>query len=130
MRPLGLPILADENIHPGVVAALRERGCDVRTVLDVGLGGAADVAVLRAARAEARIVLTHDADFGALALRSGEPIVGIVYLRPGHIEPRAVLETIDAVQARDLGVAPPFIVVAERRGDVVRVRARQLDSDA
>jgi predicted nuclease of predicted toxin-antitoxin system len=68
MRPLGPPVRADENIHPGVVTARRARGCDVRTVLEAGLGGAADVLVLRAASADRRVVLTHDADFGTLAL--------------------------------------------------------------
>jgi predicted nuclease of predicted toxin-antitoxin system len=30
-------------------------------------------------------VLTRDGDFGTLAIHAGEPVTGIVYLRPGHI---------------------------------------------
>jgi hypothetical protein len=33
---------------------------------------------------------------------------------------------IDAIDARDVDVASPFTVVAERRGDTVRVRVREL----
>lgn len=127
MRPLGLPILADENVHSDVVAALRGQGRDVRSVVESGLGGDDDVAVLRAAHAEGRIVLTHDADFGTLAVRGGEPVIGIIYLRPGHIVARIVLEMMDAIEAHDIDVTPPFVVVAERRGDVVRVRVRVIE---
>ena len=97
MKPLEFPLLADENIHPDVVSALRERRCDVTTVAEAGLGGAADDAVLRHAVAEGRVVCTHDSDFGSLAFQGDEPFVGIIYLRPGHIDPRFVLEMIDAV---------------------------------
>lgn len=34
MKPLGFPLLADENIGPEVVAGLQQRGCDVRTTWD------------------------------------------------------------------------------------------------
>jgi hypothetical protein len=46
VKPFGFPLLTDENIGPGVVAGLRERGCDVRTVADDDLIGSADKDVL------------------------------------------------------------------------------------
>ena len=42
MRPLERPLLTDENVDPEVVAALRDRGGDVITVVELGLGGATD----------------------------------------------------------------------------------------
>ncbi len=124
MKPLEFPLLADENIHPDVVSALRERRCDVTTVVEAGLGGAADDAVLRHAVAEGRVVCTHDSDFGSLAFQGDEPFVGIIYLRPGHIDPRFVLEMIDAVGSTAGEVEAPFIIVAVRSEESVRVRLR------
>ncbi len=124
MNPFGFPLLADENVHPDVVVALQALGVDIVTVSGVGLVGRDDAEVLRYAYAERRVVMTHDADFGMLAILKGEPIVGVVHLRPGHIRARFVLELIDAIRTTVAHVEPPFIVVAERRGDTVRVRVR------
>ena len=74
MKPLELPLLADENIHPGVIAGLRQRGHDVRSVEDEALRGADDVAILRRAHASGRVVMTHDSDFGRLAIQAVNPI--------------------------------------------------------
>jgi predicted nuclease of predicted toxin-antitoxin system len=38
--------------------------------------------MLRRTVAEDRVVVSHDHDFGTLAVLAGEPIIGIVYLRP------------------------------------------------
>ena len=68
MKPFEFPLFADENIHPDVVAALRERGRDVSSVVEAGLGGADDITVLRHAFGEGRVVCTHDSDFGSLLI--------------------------------------------------------------
>jgi predicted nuclease of predicted toxin-antitoxin system len=126
VRPLDLPLLADENISPDVVAALRERGKDVRSAASDGFSGRSDVDVLRHAHQQGRVVVTHDADFGTLAVNVGEPIVGIIHLRPGHIRPDVVMASRIALDALEVEVTPPFIVVAERRNDQLRVRIRQV----
>jgi predicted nuclease of predicted toxin-antitoxin system len=92
-RPFDFPLLADENIRPDVVVALASVGRNIRTVHEEHLTGASDVEILRRARALGRVVLAHDSDFGRLAIQSGEPIVGIICLRPGHISPAVVLQT-------------------------------------
>ncbi len=50
-RPDRLPLLADENIHPEVVAGLRTRGHEVTTVVELGLAGRPDLEILNAALA-------------------------------------------------------------------------------
>jgi predicted nuclease of predicted toxin-antitoxin system len=128
VRVLDYPLLADENIHPGVIQSLRSRGRDVRTVLEEGLQGCDDLEVLRRAHAQGRVVITHDADFGALATRAGEPMVGVVFLRPGNISPLIVLQMLEAIEAEAPVVAAPFLAVAQRAGRTIRVRVRQLES--
>ena len=53
-----------------------------------------------------------------------EPLIGIIYLRPGHIRAAFVLEILDAIRDRAPEVEPPFLLVAARRGDVIRIRTR------
>lgn len=124
MRALDFPLLADENIHFEVVAALAARGKDVRTVTALGLAGQADSMILHHAHLQGRVVLSHDSDFGGIAVRTGEPLVGIIYLRPGHIAPAFVLQMLDALESRPEDVEPPFLIVVERRGNDVRIRRR------
>jgi predicted nuclease of predicted toxin-antitoxin system len=103
---------------------LRAAGKDVRTVHDEGLRGSSDLDVLRRARTQGRVVLTHDRDFGELVVHAGEPYIGIVFLRPGHISVSFVEKIIAAIESTTADVEPPFLVVAERRSDVVRIRVR------
>jgi predicted nuclease of predicted toxin-antitoxin system len=126
MRPFDLALFADENIPPDLIGRLRDQGKDVRSVHDEGLVGATDVAILEHARRQRRVVVTHDSDFGRLAIHAGEPYVGIVYLRPGHISADFTWNTILAIQSTVESVEPPFIVVAEQRGAVVRIRVRSV----
>ncbi len=69
---------------------------------------------------------THDSDFGTLAIARQQPITGIVYLRPGHIQPEFTLATLEALRQQEIHVAPPFIIVALRQQNEVRVRIRQM----
>ena len=126
MNPLDFPLLADENIHPAVVSYLRQQEYDIRFTVEEELFGQSDRAVLSMAYADGRVVLTHDSDFGMLVITQGEPFIGIVYLRPGHIRAEFTIQTLRTVAAQPLEVRPPFIVVAEQRGQRVQIRTRQL----
>jgi predicted nuclease of predicted toxin-antitoxin system len=125
VKPLDYPLFADENIHPEVVSALKASGKDIRSVHDEGLAGASDVALLRQAHAQGRVVIAHDSDFGRLAIQAGEPFTGIVYVRPGHISPFAVLDALRVLERPDIDAPVPFVAVVERRTDSVRVRLRR-----
>jgi predicted nuclease of predicted toxin-antitoxin system len=119
------PLLADENIHHDVIAFLSDQGCDVFSIAEDGHFGMPDAAVLRKAQESGRVVLTHDRDFGGLAILNSQPYVGIIFLRPGHISAEFTIETIKAIQKQVPEIESPFILVAERSGDNIRIRIRQ-----
>ena len=57
--------------------------------------GAGDETLLKTAQEEARILLTFDTDFRALAFDRGLPASsGIVLFRPAPVSPTAVAETV------------------------------------
>lgn len=118
--------LTDENLHSDVVAYLRNEGHDVLDVRESGLGGSADVALIRKSVAESRVILTHDNDFGNLAIAAQEPIYGIVYLRPGHIRGEFTIETLRSVLDQELDIETPFLLVAKRSANNVNIRIRTL----
>jgi predicted nuclease of predicted toxin-antitoxin system len=107
------------------VTFLRQQGRDVQSLAEEELFGQSDADVLRIAHQQGRAVLTHDADFGTLAIAQDETFTGIIYLRPGHVRPSFTIQTIETLAAQPLDVQPPFIVVAERRDQTVMVRTRQ-----
>jgi predicted nuclease of predicted toxin-antitoxin system len=119
-------LLTDENIHPVVVAELRAMGFDVYDVRKNGLFGRDDSALLQLAQSQGRAVVTHDRDFGTLTVARLEPFVGIIYLRPGHIDPQFTIESLRLVVAQDVELLPPFIVVAKRTANSVTIRVRNL----
>ena len=126
MKALDFPLLADENVQPGVIAFLRGQGCDVFSLAEQGHYGLSDSNVLRKAQEAGRVVLTQDSDFGGLAVLNAQPFTGIIYLRPGHIHAEFTIQTLEAIQRRAPQVNPPFILVAERSGVDVKIRLRQL----
>lgn len=116
--------LADENIHPEVVHWMRSQQIDVITVQEQGWQGASDRFLLEISHQQKRIVLTHDADFGTLAIAQGIAFNGILYLRPGHIRPSFVIEMLQTVLDKPLPLQTPFLVVAHRVGERLRIRVR------
>jgi predicted nuclease of predicted toxin-antitoxin system len=126
VRAFDFPLLADENVHPSVIAFLREAGLDVESVSEQGKFGLPDTQVFLQATQRGRVVLTHDSDFGGLALMDATQFIGIIYIRPGHIHADFTIKTLEAIREHAPDVAPPFILVAERTGDIVKIRVRQV----
>ena len=118
-------LLTDENIDEQIVLFLRNQGFQVKDVKEENLVGSDDVALLRLAAAENRVVVTHDSDFGTLAIAAGEPYAGLLYLRPGHFKSEFTIDTVRTLLTKNLEVTPPFIVVAVRSGSGIRIRIRQ-----
>ncbi len=73
----------DEHIDPAIAAGLRQRGIDVTTTLDQGLGGASDLQQLGYALAQGRVLVTCDSDFLVLAA-AGAAHAGIVFWSAQH----------------------------------------------
>lgn len=126
MKWTDFPLLTDENVDPDVIAHLRQIGFEVGDVVESNLQGADDVDLLKLAVSQGRVIVTHDADFGTLAILKNEPLVGIVYLRPGHIDAKFTIESIDAVLQANPDLSAPFVLVVKRAGNNIKVRIRRL----
>ena len=74
-----MKLLADESFPAPVIAALRQRGDDVRSVAET-MAGASDRRVLAAAVEEERLLLTLDRDYGDLIFHHREAAPGGVIL--------------------------------------------------
>ena len=81
MKIQDVKILTDENISPKVVGFLRNVGLDVLDVKEQHWHGQNDEVLLDIAFRDHRFILTHDSDFGTLAVNKGKPYYGILYLR-------------------------------------------------
>lgn len=125
MKILDLSLLLDENVPEFVLGRLQTEGRDVQSAREAELIGVADSDVIRAARESGRVIVTQDRDFGRLAFRRGETCRGIVFLRPGHLDPTIVLEMLRAAGAME---APPvpFVAVVHRRAQRLLVRVRPI----
>lgn len=73
-------LLLDECCGQRLATALRAAGYDLRHVRDAHCG-ADDEAVLALSRAQGRILVTNDRDFGELAVGNGDPVPGLILLR-------------------------------------------------
>jgi predicted nuclease of predicted toxin-antitoxin system len=118
-----IKILVDENVSPKVVAYLRNIGLDILDVKEQHWFGKADAELLAIAYAEQRFVLTHDSDFGDLAMNEGQPCYGILYLRLKNLKPVHVIHVCQRLFEKDLDISPGTILVI---GDS-RVRIRIIE---
>ena len=99
---------------------------DVMSVYDLNLNGSPDEHILSAALSQNRVVLTHDSDFGTLAIAAGLPVVGIVYLRPEHILSEFTNATLRSLLQSTVDLIPPFVLVAVQKQNTLRIRVRSL----
>lgn len=125
MKLQSIKILTDENISPKVVRSLRELGYDVLDIKEQQLYGKNDEAILNIALQEQRFILTHDADFGTLAINEGKEYYGILYIRLKNLKPSDVIRACETVLQMDIEVFPGTIVVVEE----TKIRIRHLSED-
>jgi len=124
MRFFALRILADENISPKVVAFLRKQGLDVLDTKEEGWQGKSDDELLEVAHRQKRFVLTHDSDFGTLAIHEGKKYHGIIYLRLRNFHPRNVSAVCGQLLRLDVEISEGMLIVVEE----TRIRMRQPDA--
>ncbi len=117
-----IKLLTDENVSRSVVLWLREMGMDVVDVKEMGWLGATDEVILERANQEQRFVLTHDADFGTLAIYQQKPFYGVLYLRLKNLRPQHVIHVCERLFQQNMDWEPYSIWVIEE----TRVRVRRM----
>lgn len=119
----------DENLSRHLKQPLRSLRHDVATAAEEGLLSQPDVAVAAAAKAEERILLTLELEFGDLRKFPPGSHPGIVLFRPRSFGPlevnRVVSEFIGSV---DLNQLSKCVVIVEPLR--VRIRRAPLDLDS
>jgi len=105
------PLVADANIAYAVVEFLRSQNIDVLYVREEGWQFYADRDILANAHAMRRFVLTHDSDFGTLAIHRNQAITGIIHLRQGERTSAEVIEDLQDLLKMQVDWTPPMIAV-------------------
>ena len=116
------PLVADMNITTPIVQFLRSQRIDVVSAFEEGWHFYKDEDILANAHIMERFVLTHDSDFGHLAVYLKRPITGIILLRPGGRTPLEVIADLQELLEMHVDWPPPLIAVY-RSG---RLRLRRL----
>ena len=122
MKLCQIKLLTDENISPRVVTYLREKDIDVLDVKEEGWQGQVDEILLDIAHQENRFVLTHDSDFGTLAVNQNKPCYGILYLRLKNLKASNVSNICEKLLQSQKEILPQTIWVIEE----TRIRIRDL----
>ncbi len=120
MKLRDIKILTDENISPKVVAFLKEQGIDVLDIKEQNWYGKADEELFEIAYQKQRFVLTHDSDFGTLAINEKKRYYGIIYLRLRNVNPCNVIRVYERFLNLDIELFPETIVVVKE----TRIRIR------
>ena len=116
------PLVADANIAFSVVRFLRFQGIDVIYTREQGWQLYEDKDILANAHSMNRFVLTHDSDFGHLAIARKQPITGIILLRPGARPSSEVISDLQELLKTEVDWTPPMIAVYQ----FGRLRIRRL----
>ena len=104
-------LVADMNIAGSVVQFLRDSRVDVIYADEQGWHNLTDTEILSRAHLMNRFVLTHDSDFGQLAIHHGQPITGVLYLRPGDRPSVQVIADLQDLLDTDVDWIPPLVAV-------------------
>ena len=120
-------LLLDESLSHRLSVPLAHAGHDVVHVVDIGLQGAADDAVLGSAVRTQRVLVTADTDFGALLALSSAPRPSVLLLRRSgrHVEERVQHILVAIVGAEEALQNGALVVVEQER---LRVRILPMQS--
>lgn len=119
MAALRFPV--DQGISPTLASALRERGHDAVHTRDRGIESASDPHLVALARAESRVIVTQDTDFGTILIFSRERFPSVILFRDRTGRPQTQLKLLlEALGIVQLDLLAGAIVVIE--DDSIRVR--------
>ena len=116
------PLRAHVGISPRVVSALREGGHDAVHLNEQGLGKMPDGEILTKARAERRVLLTHDLDFGELLAANHGELPSVIIFRLRDMRAENVIFHLFVILEKQTTALEKGVVcsVSERK---VRIRA-------
>lgn len=95
-----MKFLADMGLAGSTVAFLRAEGHDAVHLRDHGLQQLGDDAIVEKARAEGRVILTHDLDLGRIVALSQTGVPSVITLRLSDMRPARVNRYLSQVLAR------------------------------
>lgn len=97
-----MKIVADENVHPIVIARLRDRGHYVFSIAE-RMPGTSDHEILNLPEIRESILITYDRDFGDLIFSQAmQQPYAIIYSRLGRAEPRYLSDIISELLDNEL----------------------------
>jgi predicted nuclease of predicted toxin-antitoxin system len=119
---MSLRLLIDMNLSPEWVAELARHGYDAVHWSTVGDPRAADSAIMAWARANGRVVFTHDLDFGTLLALTHADGPSVLQVRGQNILPEHMGGLVAAgLRQYQAALAAGALVVVEQKKSRVRV---------
>ena len=112
--------LLDENADARLADHLRALGHDVTTIVIDYTRSIEDADVLAIARAEGRILITNDRDFGELIISQKLPHAGVIYFRLRTTALATKLERLEYVLTHHADELDQFLRVTEHSVRVIR----------
>jgi predicted nuclease of predicted toxin-antitoxin system len=94
-----MTFLGDMGISPRTIEFLKQQGYDAIHLHQEGLDTLPDAEILRKARQENRILLTHDLDFGELLAASGARLPSVIIFRLRNMRPAQVNQVLSVIGA-------------------------------
>lgn len=124
-----MKLLVDENLSARVGSTLREAGHDAVHVTAVGLANTDDAVILRSAADDGHVIVTADADFGALLALRRDRGPSVLMLRSSdRLTPEQQAELILATLAQ-IGNELDDGAVASVTPERIRVRTLPITAD-
>lgn len=120
-----MKFLLDMGISPSVGGWLKATGHQAKHLADENLDRLSDPEILEKARAEDRVLLTHDLDFADLLAAGGESLPSVVILRLRNMKAKHQISSIDHVVERYAETLRTGVIITVSEG-LVRSRVLPL----
>ena len=124
-----MKFLADMGISPKTVAFLQSLGHDAEHLHHQGLDRLPDSSILEKPRREARVLLTHDIDFGELIAASGTLLPSVIIFRLRNMHPERVNRYLQEIVSRHQVALEKGAIISVSEGQI-RVRSLPLKASA
>jgi predicted nuclease of predicted toxin-antitoxin system len=115
--------LLDQGVPQSAARLLRESGYDAVHTSGIGLASADDAVLLARASAEARTIVTLDADFHALLAVSGASRPSVVRIRMVGLRADAIVRIVESIVHQGASELEAGVAVSVQAG---RIRWRKL----